>query len=284
MHPDESLRLDVIPGQVERFIAAGIDGLFCAGTNGEFYALSYAEKVEVIGATIAAAAGRLPVCAGVGCVTTRETVSLAREAQRLGATLLAVVTPYYAAVSQPELERHYRAVAEAVDLPIMLYNIPARTGNAISPETLARLSQVKGIVGIKDSSGSMDSLRAYLKAARPGFAVFSGSDALILEGLRAGTVGAVSGLANVAPGLVSRIYDSWKRKDVAAAEAAQAEMLQLREIIPLGNAVSVVKRAANVLGWPLGPARAPVAGIPPENEESLRAVLERSAAARASRA
>ncbi len=284
MNLDESLRLNAIPGQVDRFVEAGIDGLFCVGTNGEAYALSHGEKLDVIAAVVAAARGRLPVCAGVGCVTTRETVELAREAEKLGANLVAVVTPYYAEVSQPELERHYRAVAEAVTIPIMLYNIPARTGNALSAETVARLSHLERVVGIKDSSGSMDSLRGFLKSAHPGFSVFSGSDALLLEGLRAGTVGAVSGLANVVPGLVSAIYDAWKRGEVAAAEAAQAELIGLREIMPLGNAVSVVKRAANVLGWPIGPSRAPISGIAPEHEASLKAVLERSAAARASRA
>jgi len=284
MNADESLRLDVVPGQVDRFVDAGIDGLFCVGTNGEAYALGHAEKLDVIAAVVAAARGRLPVCAGVGCITTRETVELAREAEKAGADLLAVVTPYYTEVSQPELERHYRAVADAVTVPIMLYNIPARTGNALSAETVARLSGVERIVGIKDSSGSMDTLRGFLRSAHPGFAVFSGSDALLLEGLRAGTVGAVSGLANVVPGLVSAIYDTWKRGEMTAAQAAQAELIGLRDILPLGNAVSVVKRAVNVLGWPLGPSRAPVSGIAPENEERLRAVLERSEAARAARA
>ena len=131
MNLDESLRLDVIPGQVDRFVDAGIDGLFCVGTNGEAYALSHGEKLDVIAAVVVSARGRLPVCAGVGCVTTRETVELAREAEKLGASLLAVVTPYYAEVSQPELERHYRAVAEAVTIPIMLYNIPDLSNQSV---------------------------------------------------------------------------------------------------------------------------------------------------------
>lgn len=281
MNADESLRLGEIANQVRRFVRAGIDGLFCLGTNGEFYALTPEEKVRVIDSVLGAAEGRRPVCAGVGCVTTRETVALARQAERMGVTFVSVIAPYFVAASAQELERHFRAVAESVSLPVVLYNIPARTGNTIAPESVARLAGISNIVGIKDSSGKIESVKAFLGAAPPGFSVLCGTDSLILDALRAGASGAISGLANIVPAVVARICSSWRSADQTSAEEAQAELTSLRSITALGNPNTVVKRAVGLLGYDVGPAREPVATVDAEHEGTLHAALERSPAARA---
>lgn len=141
-----------------------------------------------------------PVYAGTGCVSTRETIAQSRMARDAGADVLSIITPSFAAASQQELYDHYRAVAEAVDIPIVLYNIPARTGNALAPETVARLSRIENIVGAKDSSGNWDNMKAYLDGTRgSGFAVLSGNDGLILDCLKNGGRGRRGGLCQCLP-------------------------------------------------------------------------------------
>ena len=200
MHADESINTAELRRQVDRQIENGVHALFCFGTNGEGYILDGREKQLVLETVIEQANGRVPVYAGTGCVSTRETIAQSRMARDAGADVLSIITPSFAAASQQELYDHYRAVAEAVDIPIVLYNIPARTGNALAPETVARLSRIENIVGAKDSSGNWDNMKAYLDGTRgSGFAVLSGNDGLILDCLKTGGRGGVAGCANVTP-------------------------------------------------------------------------------------
>lgn len=200
MHADESINTAELRRQVDRQIENGVHALFCFGTNGEGYILDGREKQLVLETVIEQANGRVPVYAGTGCVSTRETIAQSRMARDAGADVLSIITPSFAAASQQELYDHYRAVAEAVDIPIVLYNIPARTGNALAPETVARLSRIENIVGAKDSSGNWDNMKAYLDGTRgSGFAVLSGNDGLILDCLKNGGRGGVAGCANVYP-------------------------------------------------------------------------------------
>ena len=135
MGPDEEVNLEELRRQVERLLESGVHGIFCFGTNGEGYALDGGEKRQILKAAVSQVRGRVPVYAGTGCVTTRETIAQSRMACEEGADVLSIVTPSFGAASQQELYDHYAAVARAVDLPILLYNIPARTGNALLPET-----------------------------------------------------------------------------------------------------------------------------------------------------
>ncbi len=200
MHTDESINVEELRRQVDRQIESGVHALFCFGTNGEGYILSAAEKQLVLETVIDQTAGRVPVYAGTGCISTRETIAQSRMARDAGADVLSLITPSFAAASQQELYDHYKAVAGAVDLPIVLYNIPARTGNALAPDTVARLAQIDNIVGVKDSSGNWDNMLAYLGGTKGrGFAVLSGNDSLILDCLRHGGKGGVAGCANVYP-------------------------------------------------------------------------------------
>ena len=182
MNEDESVNEKELRNQVNRQIKGGIHGLFPFGTNGEGYILNEKEKEEVLSIVIDETKGRVPVYAGTGCISTKDTIRQSQMAESLGADVLSIITPSFAAASQNELYDHYKAVAEAVDMPIVLYNIPARTGNALAPATVAKLSKIPNIVGAKDSSGNFDNMLQYIEQTRDSkdFAVLSGNDSLIL--------------------------------------------------------------------------------------------------------
>ena len=275
MIDDEAVNHAELRRQVNRLIGAGVHGLMVLGTNGEFYALSLDEKIAVLSTVIDECDGRVPVFAGTGCVTTAETVRLSRTAAEIGADAVSLVTPYFAAVSQDELYEHYRAVADAVSIPVVLYNIPKRTGTPIDPATVERLSSLDRIVGVKDSSGDFETTLAYIERTPDEFQVFAGADSLILATLLAGGAGAVSGLANVIPEIMVRIYDRWKSGDLDGARAAQESVRPLRRCLELGNPNSIVKRAVNLIGHPVGPARMPVYGLPSSVDGRLTEALER---------
>ena len=188
MKEDESINLDELCIQIDRLIDGGVHGIFCFGTNGEGYILDENEKIAVLEATIDHVKGRVPVYAGSGCISTRDTIRMSKKAQELGADVLSIITPSFAVASQKELYDHYVEVAKHVDIPIVLYNIPARTGNKLLPETVAKLAKdVDVIVGAKDSSGDWDNLKAYIQQTNyldKDFYVLSGNDSLILPSLR----------------------------------------------------------------------------------------------------
>ena len=164
---EQTVNHEALRQQVERLLAGGVHGIFPMGTNGEAYALSFKEKEEILATVIDQVKGRVPVYAGTGCITTAETIRMSRRAEEMGADALSIITPSFALASQKELYDHYTAVAKAVNLPIILYNIPARTGNKLLPETVQALCRdVDVIVGAKDSSGDIENLKAYIRLTR----------------------------------------------------------------------------------------------------------------------
>ena len=179
---DESINEGELRHQVNRMIDAGVSGVFALGTNGEAYALSHKEKVKILKVVVDETKGRVPVYAGTGCPTTKETITLSKEAEEIGADVLSVIVPYFAAASQEELYAHYKAVAESVKIPVVLYNIPARTGNALAPATVGRLAKdIPNIMGAKDSSGNFDNMKQYIELTTgigKEFSVLSGNDCL----------------------------------------------------------------------------------------------------------
>ncbi|MDI9590981.1 MAG: 4-hydroxy-tetrahydrodipicolinate synthase [Acidobacteriota bacterium] len=277
MGEDESVDLDELRVQIDRQIDAGIDGIFPCGTNGEAYILSDDERRQILEVTIDQVAGRVPVYAGTGCISTAQTIAHTRMAAELGADVASIITPSFAKASQEELYRHYRAVAASVDLPILLYNIPARTGNALEPATVARLARdVPNIVGAKDSSGDWDNLRAYIavREVRDDFVALSGNDSLILDTLMEGGAGAIAGCANVYPQTMSSIYDLFVEGRLEEAREVQDSIASLRAVFRHGNPNTVIKVAVAELGHPVGACRAPFNWLPDEGVEELRAVLE----------
>lgn len=271
MNEDESVNEKELRNQVNRQIKGGIHGLFPFGTNGEGYILNEKEKEEVLSIVIDETKGRVPVYAGTGCISTKDTIRQSQMAESLGADVLSIITPSFAAASQNELYDHYKAV----DMPIVLYNIPARTGNALAPATVAKLSKIPNIVGAKDSSGNFDNMLQYIEQTRDSkdFAVLSGNDSLILWNLLAGGTGGIAGCANVFPEVMASIYNYFAAGDLENARKAQDSIRSFRGCFKYGNPNTIVKTAVNLLGYPVGKCRAPFNQVPEEGIEALKKVL-----------
>lgn len=280
MNPDESINFDELRNQVNRMIDGGVHALFAFGTNGEGYILNEDEKRQVLQTVIEETDGRVPVYAGTGCISTADTIRQSLMAKDLGADVLSIITPSFAAASQDELYEHYRAVAEAVDMPIVLYNIPARTGNALAPATVGRLAAIDNIVGVKDSSGNFTNILSYISEGRkadPGFSILSGNDQLIVWTLLAGGNGGIAGCANVYPGLMSSIYDLFMEGRIEEAKEANEKIAPFRACFKYGNPNTIVKTAVALLGYPVGKCRAPFNMVPEAGVEAIKAVLKENA-------
>ena len=282
MNEDESVNLDELCVQIDRLIDGGVHGIFCFGTNGEGYILDEKEKIEVLEAAIDHVKGRVPVYAGSGCISTRDTIRMSRKAQELGADVLSIITPSFAVASQKELYDHYVEVAKHVDIPIVLYNIPARTVNKLLPETVAKLAKdVDVIIGAKDSSGDWENLKAYIQQTRDldkDFYVLSGNDSLILPSLKEGGFGGIAGCSNVYPHVLSSIYNLFKEGKLEEAETAQESIASFRAVFKYGNPNTVVKKAVAMLGYPVGECRRPFSYLCDEGIDALQKVLEENKA------
>lgn len=275
MNEDESVNEQELRRQVNRLIGAGVHGLFPFGTNGESYILNEKEKEKVLSVVIEETGGRVPVYAGSGCIGTKDTIRMSQMAESLGADVISVITPWFAKASDEELYEHYCAVAKAVKTPIVLYNIPARTGNSLSPALVERLSSVDHIVGAKDSSGSFDNMLQYLERTRgKDFTVLSGNDSLIYWNLLAGGGGGIAGCSNVYPETMSAIYERFQKGDLEGARRAQDLIRSFRDCFRYGNPNTIVKTAVALSGYPVGRCRAPFNRIPPEGIEAIKRVLE----------
>lgn len=279
MDEQENVCESELRNQIDRLIAAGVHGIFPFGTNGEGYILSEDEKVRVLEICIDQVAGRVPVYAGTGCISTRDTIRLSKKACAMGADVLSIITPSFAAASQEELYRHYEAVAAEVDKPILLYNIPARTGNALAPATVERLAKVDGIVGAKDSSGNFDNILQYIERTRGmNFTVLSGNDSLILWTLLAGGQGGIAGCANVFPENMTAIYERFTAGDIEGARKAQDAIRPFRNCFRFGNPNTIVKTVVALQGYPVGKCRRPFDSISEEGVAAIKDVLKKLAA------
>ena len=270
---DETLNEEELRHQVDRLIGAGVHGIFALGTNGENYAMDFAEKVRVMEIVIDQARHRVPVYVGTGCVTTKEPVALTRKAAELKADCASVVSPWFAANTQDGLYRHYKAVAEAAQIPVLIYNMPARTGVNVHYTTMQKLGQIENIVGIKDSSGNFDNMQRYLEIPDRNFSVLSGNDSLILPCLLCGGQGGISGISNVLPERMVAIYTQWEKGDLKEAWRVQRSIRPLRDCMAAGNPNSVVKRAAYFVGQKLGPVRAPFNISDPDLDAAIKKAL-----------
>lgn len=276
---DESVNLDAVRAHTRRVLDAGAHGVFPLGTNGEFFVLNDSEKLKIVEAVAEEVNGAVPVYAGTGAISTADSIRLAKDLQSAGAEILSVVSPYFAAASQEELYRHFSAIAGATDLPVLLYNIPARTGVSIAPATVKRLAEVDGIVGAKDSSGNFDNILQYLEMTdRETFAVLSGNDSLILWNLMAGGTGGITGVANIYPATMVAIYEEWKARNFEKARQVQDSIRPIRNTFRHGNPNTVVKAATNFAGSPVGPCRAPFNYLSEEALADIKATVEKDKA------
>ncbi|MCF2671935.1 4-hydroxy-tetrahydrodipicolinate synthase [Fusobacterium varium] len=280
MNDDETINEKELRNQVNRQIESGIHALFPLGTNGEAYILSREEKEQVLKIVVDEAKGRVPVYGGTGCISTKETIKLSLKAKEIGVDVLSIITPSFAAASQDELYEHYKEIAKAVDLPIVLYNIPARTGNALAPATVEKLSKIPNIVGVKDSSGNFDNMLQYIEKTRyrKDFAVLSGNDSLILWCLLAGGRGGIAGCANVFPSTMASIYDTFIAGNLDKAREIQDSIRSFRDCFKFGNPNTIVKTAVSLLGYPVGKCRKPFCQVPEAGIEAIKKVLEENTA------
>ena len=275
LNVDESINEQELRNQVNRQINAGVAAVFCLGTNGEFYAFNMEEKKQIIDIVMDEAKGRVPILAGTGCVTTRETIHLTNYAKEKGVTAVSVISPYFAGATQEGLYAHFSQVASACEIPVIMYNIPARTGVNISYQTVKRLASHPYIVGIKDSSGNFDNTLRYIEETPDDFIVLCGNDSLILWTLLAGGNGGISGVTNIYPEHMVSIYKLFKAGDMAGAKKAQDDIRCIRDCFAGYNPNSVVKKATALLGYPVGPARAPFDIDDPALEEKLKKAFAR---------
>ena len=276
MHEDGSINETEQRRQINRQIAAGVDAVFCLGTNGEFYIMSMEEKIRVMEIFVDEVKGRVPVYAGTGCIGTEETVALSRKAREIGVDVLSVITPYFAAISQEERYQHYAQVASSVDIPVVMYNIPARTGASLAPATVKRLAgEFANIAGVKDSSGNFNNILQYIQETEGmDFSVLSGNDALILWTLLAGGKGGITAIANILPTVMVDIYQNYLKGDMEKAREAQNAISRTRECFKYGNPNSVVKCATNLIGQPVGPCRKPFGILPQDAVEAIRETID----------
>lgn len=246
--------------QVRRQVKHG-NGVFCNGTNGEFFVLNLEEKLRVTETCVDEVGGAVPVVAHIGEISTAATIKLGKAVAAMGVDAVSVISPYFVPLKQSELIYHYTAIADAVPVPVFLYNIPGRTGNTIEPATAATLAAHPNIVGIKDSAGSYDSLEGYLDAVRglADFAVLSGPDHLAHQGFLDGCSACISGLANVSPEGVSLIWKHFRAGAIDKSKAAQDFISGLRkDLYAVAFAPAAVKKAALLLGEDVGDSRYPI--------------------------
>jgi 4-hydroxy-tetrahydrodipicolinate synthase len=258
---------------VDFLIDGGVHGLFANGGQGEFWAFTDTEKRMILEVVVDQVAGRVPVYAGTGAITTREAIALTRDAQSIGVSAVSVLTPFYVVPTAAELYEHYRAVAGATCLPVLIYTNPSKTGVPFPPDLLSRLVQIDTIAGIKDSSGDLSLTLEYLRRTDRSFAVLIGMDTLICAGIISGAAGAIAATANVVPKLVVEIYTRLQAGDIAGAKRAQERLAPLRQAFSWGTFPVVVKEALDLMGLEAGPARLPVRPIDGSQRERLRALL-----------
>lgn len=260
---------------IDYFIKGGVHGLFVVGTSGEFYGFSPEERRSIFEITVDEAKGRIPVYAGANGITTREAVELTQLAEDCKVDAVSVLTPMFISVTQQELYDHYVSIAQSTSLPMLMYNNVTKTNVNISADTVARLSEIKNIVGVKDSSGDFTLTGEYIRKTRgKEFSVLCGRDTLIHACLCYGGHGAITACANIAPRLMADIYDKYIAGDVAGSLEAQFLSAPIRMAFNLGSFPTVLKESLQLLGIDAGPSFAPVGTMSTENRELLKKALK----------
>lgn len=260
---------------IDQQIAGGTDAIVIAGTTGEASTMTEKEHIDVIRACVEFTKHRVPVVAGSGSNCTRTAVSLSQEAQAAGADGLLVVTPYYNKATQPGLIAHYTQIAESVKLPIIMYNVPGRTGCNLLPETVAALfKNVENIVGLKEATGNVAQASKTMDLTDGKLEMYSGEDGLILPLMAIGALGVISVWSNVAPGDVHQLCQSFFDGDLETARRIQRKGLRLVDALFSEVNPIPVKEAMNRMGMDVGPLRAPLCAMSETNKAKLEAVMK----------
>jgi len=265
---EKSLRM-----HVERQIEAGVNAVVPAGTTGEAATLSFAEHKHLIEITVQMVQGRIPVIAGTGSNNTAESIELTKSAKALGADAALLISPYYNKPTQEGIYQHYKAIAEAVHLPLIIYNVPGRTNSNILPETVVRLSHIANIVGIKDATADMEQTNATMAACEGRIDFFSGDDATVLPFMALGGAGVISVVSNIVPQVMLRLTDAAAGGDWAEARKAQIALAELNRMMFVQSNPIPVKAAAAMMGWVLKDIRLPLTVLPDDLCDEMHAAL-----------
>jgi len=257
---------------IEFLIEGGVSGIVPCGTTGESATLSMSEHEHVI--EIAINCSTVPVVAGTGSNNTIEALELTKSAEDAGADAALLITPYYNKPNDRGMIAHFKAISNAVDLPLILYNVPSRTGINLKPEIVAELARESNIIGIKEASGNLEQITRIIELTQDeDFVIFSGDDALTLPILALGGVGVISVVANVAPSLVVSMVKAFQKGELKEARELHIELAPLIRAAFLETNPIPIKKAVELIGLPAGSLRLPLASISADNEKKLRTAL-----------
>ena len=275
MTADGEVNYEVLGEMLEAQIAGGTDAIIICGTTGESATLSEEEHSAVIRYAIKKVNKRIPVIAGTGSNCTATAIKLSKEAEKDGADGLLLVTPYYNKATQKGLIAHYTAIAKAVSLPIILYNVPSRTGCNLQPETIAALvKNVKNIVGVKEASGNISQIAKVKLLCGDDIDLYSGNDDQVVPILSLGGIGVISVLSNVAPKETHDMVMDYLNGDVDKARQMQLKTIPLIDALFSEVNPIPVKKALNLMGWEAGPLRAPLSEMEDAHAEVLRQAMK----------
>ncbi len=274
MHPDGSVNFERMRELIEFQLKNDTDALIICGTTGEATTISDEEQIECVRFAKEVAAGRVPVIAGAGSNDTAHCIELAVACEKAGADAVLLVTPYYNKATQKGLILHYTAIAESISIPIILYNVPGRTGCNLAPKTVLELSKVKNIVAVKEASGNLSQVAEIAALVGPDFDIYSGNDDQILPILSLGGKGVISVLSNVAPKQTHDMVMHYLNGDTKAATKLQLAAIELISALFCEVNPIPVKTALNLMGFEVGACKLPLCEMEPKNLETLKTALK----------
>ena len=271
---DGSVDETALKGLIDFQLAGGVDGIVPCGTTGEASTLTYEEHEKVIELTVKFTGGKVPVIAGTGSNSTHETIEITRGAKKLGSSMVLLVAPYYNRPTQEGLYQHFKKVAEEVDIPMVLYNIPTRTGVNMLPELVARLAEIPNIVGIKEASGSLQQVADIYRLTKGTFTILSGDDNLFLPMMSLGATGVVSVLSNVLPAKMQALARAFMdEKNTQKALDLHVELMPLFQAMFIEVNPVPVKETLYLMGMLEREVRLPLCPLTDKNRETLKSVI-----------
>lgn len=276
MHEDGSVDYDTLRALIDWHVTEGTDAICVVGTTGESATVSFEEHFEIIRVAVEHAKGRIPIMAGAGANNTAEAIELTRYAKQVGADCTLQVVPYYNKPSQEGMYRHFKAIAEAVDIPVMVYNVPGRTVVDMQPETTLRVATIPGVFGIKEATGNIERAAYLIKHAPAGFKVFSGDDGTAIALMLLGGAGNISVTANVAPRLMHELCVAARSGDIATARRIHFQLLPMHKQLFCENSPAPAKWALSQLGRCKSVVRLPLTELSAAGQALVGAAMTES--------
>lgn len=275
MHEDETVNFEGFAQNIEKFIQEGVAGLCINGSTGEFVSLTKEERFKAVETAVAQVNGRVPLIVGTAAETTADAIEYTQQAEKAGADAALLINSYYAHPKEDEIYTHFKTVAESVELPVMIYNNPFTSGVDISTETLLKVGRdVRNITHIKESSGDIRKARDIARQGKGDISVFCGSEELVLESFFVGATGWISVAGNIAPRLVTDIYNAYQSGDLEKAWALYDRLLPLCEFLEgSGKYVQIAKRSMELKGWAGGPCRKPRLPLTEQEDARLKELM-----------